>query len=156
MQEELIERVLREVQKRLPTPSASRPTALLVGKEPSADLGWQYVEHGGAAVVIGSMDAFQLLNFPDEQSLAALLEGKPVYLWEGGLEYRRYAAVAERGLWTRLLSAERQLRQWGVRLLRAPGDKLLTAQEVRRLLDSGQPVTGRLTPLARDILEGRQ
>jgi len=32
---------------------------------------------------------------------------------------------------------------------------LVTAAEARRLLHSGLPVTGRLTPLARDVLEGR-
>ena len=31
----------------------------------------------------------------------------------------------------------------------------LAGQEARRLLHSGLPVTGRLTPLARDVLEGR-
>ena len=33
--------------------------------------------------------------------------------------------------------------------------KLLTAQEVRRRLREGQPIEGRLTPLARDVLEGK-
>ena len=31
----------------------------------------------------------------------------------------------------------------------------LRMEEARRLLHSGLPVTGRLTPLARDVLEGR-
>mgnify|MGYP002610914323 CR=1 FL=1 len=35
------------------------------------------------------------------------------------------------------------------------GQDDLSAAEARRLLHSGLPVTGRLTPLARDVLEGR-
>lgn len=159
MQEELIEQVLREVERRLgrsdPAPD-SRPTALLLGREPERDLGWRYVGENYSAVVIGSMSAHALLHFPDEASLEALLTGKPVFLWENGLDYHRYAHCANRALWSRLLSAERQLRQWGVQPLREGGGRLVTAQEVRKLLRSGQPVNGRLTPLARDILEGKQ
>lgn len=159
MQEELIAQVVREVEKRLgrtPPENDSRPAALLLGRAPDRDLGWRYVEESYSAVVIGSMSAHALLHFPDEASLDALLTGKPVYLWEGGLDYRRFAHCANRALWTRLLSAERQLRQWGVQPLRENDRHLVTAQEARQRLRDGQPVTGRLTPLARDILEGRQ
>lgn len=159
MQEELIAQVVREVEKRLgrtPEQPDPRPTALLLGRAPSCDLGWRYAAEDYSAVVIGSMSAHALLHFPDEASLEALLHGKPVYLWENGLDYRRFAHCADRGLWTRLLAAERQLRQWGVQPLRAPRSHLITAQEARQLLRDGQPVAGRLTPLARDILEGRQ
>lgn len=159
MQEELIEQVLREVEKRLADAQAApdaRPTALLLGRKPERDLGWRYVTEHYGAVVIGSMSAYALLHFPDEQSLEALLAGKPVYLWEEGLDYRRHAHCANRALWGRLLAAERQLRQWGVQPLRAGNGRLVTAQEAQKLLQSGQPVVGRLTPLARDILEGKQ
>lgn len=152
MREELIDGVVREVERRL----RARPTALLIGEKPPLDFGWDYVSEGYGAVVLGSLTPYELLNFPDERCLCALLEGKPVYLWEEGLLYRKDAKTAERGAWTRMLAAERQLRQWGVRPLRAPREKLLTAQEVRRLLANGQPVNGRLTPLARDVLEGKQ
>lgn len=159
MQEELIAQVVREVEKRLGRTSPEndpRPTALLLGRAPDRDLGWRYVSENYGAVVIGSMSAYALLHFPDEASLDALLTGRPVYLWEGGLDYRRFAHCASRALWTRLLSAERQLRQWGVQPLRENDRHLVTAQEARQRLRDGQAVTGRLTPLARDILEGRQ
>ena len=109
-----------------------------------------------AAVVIGSLSACALLHLPDEALTQALLLGKPVYLCPEGLEYRQFSRTANRALWSRLLAAERQLKQLGVRFLeRKPGEKLLTANDVRRLLREGLPVEGRLTPLARDVLEGR-
>ena len=105
--------------------------------------------------MIGSLSAGELLRFPDDSCADALLSGLPVLLWEEGLEYRRYAHTTNRVLWSRLLSAERQLKQLGVRFLGAPGTRLLTAEEVRRRLRDGLPVQGRLTPLAKDILEGK-
>lgn len=150
MNEQIIEAVLAEVRRR-----QSRPAALLIGREPPQELGYRYVTQGTyAAVVIGSLSAAELLRFPDGACLEALLLGKPVYLCEEGLDYRRYAQSANRALWSRLLAAERQMKQLGVRPLRAPGG-LLTAEEVRRRLRDGLPVEGRLTPLARDILEGK-
>ena len=95
-----------------------------------------------------------LLRFPDEASAQALLEGKPVYYCPEGLDYRRHAKTANRALWSALLAAERRLRALGVQEL-AQKSALVTAAEARRLLHSGLPVTGRLTPLARDVLEGR-
>lgn len=164
MQEELIAQVLREVERRMhdrlpkaaPPEQDPRPTALLLGRAPERDLGWRYVSENYGAVIIGSLSAHALLHFPDKASLEALLAGKPVYLWENGLDYRHYAHSANRALWSRLLAAERQLRQWGVQPLREGGGHLITAQEARRLLRDGRPVCGRLTPLARDILEGNQ
>ena len=56
-------------------------TALLIGREPSADLGMTYVQKEPYdAVVIGSLEPGQLLRFREEQVLAALGAGKPVYL----------------------------------------------------------------------------
>ena len=49
---------------------------------------------------------------------------------------------------------QRRLRALGVQEL-AQNSAPVTAEEARRLLHSGLPVTGRLTPLARDVLEGR-
>ena len=71
-----------------------------------------------------------------------------------GLDYRRHVKTASRALWSALLAAERRLRALGVQEL-AQKSALVTAAEARRLLHSGLPVTGRLTPLARDVLEGR-
>ena len=154
MNERLIEQVVAEVRRRQ---EERRPAALLVGRAPERDLGFHYVKEGDyAAVVIGSLSGCALLHLPDEALTQALLLGKPVLLCPEGLEYRQFSRTANRALWSRLLAAERQLKQLGVRFLeRKPGEKLLTANEVRRLLREGLPVEGRLTPLARDVLEGR-
>lgn len=151
--EELVEQVLAQVKKQR---SEGRPEALLIGKEPKTDLGWSYVSQKPyRAVVIGSMSAAELLRFPDEICADALLSGIPVFLWEDGLEYRRYAQTANRALWSRLLSAQRQLKQLGVRFIDTPGSRLLTAEEVRRRMRDGLPIQGKLTPLAKDVLEGK-
>ena len=154
MNERLIEQVVAEVRRRQ---EERRPAALLLGRAPERDLGFHYVTQGEyAAVVIGSLSGCALLHLPDETLTQALLLGKPVLLCPEGLEYRQFSRTANRALWSRLLAAERQLKQLGVRFLeRKPGEKLLTANEVRRLLREGLPVEGRLTPLARDVLEGR-
>ena len=49
------------------------------------------------------------------------------------------------------------MKQLGVQFLGDTSGPLLTAKEVRRLLDEGAslPAGSRLTPLARDILEGK-
>lgn len=149
MKDALIEQVLQEVRRR-------QNCALLIGRPPAQDLGWQYVTEGDyEAVVIGSLSAWELLQFPNEICTEALLTGKPLFLCEEGLDYRRYAKTANRALYSRLLAAERQLKQLGVQLVGQKQQKLLTAEEVRRRLKNGQPIEGRLTPLARDVLEGR-
>ncbi len=151
MYEELIEEVLAEIRHR-----QERPAALLIGRQPEEDLGWHYVNGGEyAAVVIGSMSAGALLRFPDEVCSEALLHGKPVFVCESGLDYRKYAATANRAFWSRLLSAQRQMKQLGVQFVGASASRLLTAEEVRRRLKNGQRIDGRLTPLAKDVLEGR-
>ena len=105
MREDIVEQVLREVRRR-------QHCALLIGRPPSRDLGWEYVTEGEyEAVVIGSLSPRELLFFPDEACMQALLTGKPVFLWEEGLEYRRYAKTANRALYSKLLGAERQLKQ---------------------------------------------
>ena len=53
-------------------------TALLIGTEPPAALGYTYVKQPPYdAVVIGSMTLGQLLRFRDERVLEALSQGKP-------------------------------------------------------------------------------
>lgn len=157
MNERLIEEVVAEVRRRQ---ALEQPAALLLGHAPARELGFHYVTEGDcAAVVIGSLTACQLLHQPDEAVTQALLMGKPVYLCPEGLEYRQYSHTANRVLWSRLLAAERQLKQLGVQFLERNANggngKLLTADEVRRRLREGLPIEGRLTPLARDIMEGK-
>ncbi|MBQ3216789.1 MAG: hypothetical protein IJB35_03120 [Oscillospiraceae bacterium] len=151
------EKLISEVVQRVEAELLRKPPALLLGKRPPEETGFSYVTEGEySAVVIGSMSAWELLHFPDEQSLNALLEGKPVYLWEGGQDWKRFSSCPNRSLWSKLLSAQRQLQQWGVKPLAAASGKLMTAQEVQRRLKQGLPIEGRLTPLARDLLEGRE
>ena len=60
--------------------------ALLIGKEPPVDLGYEYVGDGSFdAVVIGSLTIGELIRFRSECVLSALAEGKAVYLYTPGL-----------------------------------------------------------------------
>lgn len=132
--DDLVQAVVDEVLRR----QGQRP-ALLVGRAPQAAAGWRFVTDGPyEAVILGSLTAAELLRFPDEASAQALLEGKPVYYCPEGLDYRRHAKTANRALWSALLAAERRLRALGVQEL-AQKSALVTAEEARRLLHSGQP-----------------
>lgn len=152
MREEIVEEVLRRVQAEL----NQKPAALLLGAAPEEDTGYRYVTKPPyEAVILGSMDAFSLLEFPDQRSLQALLEGKPVYVYEPGELWRQYQKTAPRELYALLLEARRRLLRLGVRPLRTGNSGLITAAELRRRQREGLPICGRLTPLARDILEGK-
>jgi hypothetical protein len=126
--------------------------ALLIGREPEADLGLDYVRDGPyEAVVIGSLELGQLLRFRDEQVLSALGAGKPVYLYTPGLPQ-----VSNRALAGSLSSAQRELKNWGVLFTDGGRKRLITAEEARKLKRAGKhPGPGAvLTPLAKEILEG--
>ena len=127
--------------------------ALLIGKEPGTELGYQYVtEPPYDAVVIGSLTLSELLRFREERVLEALAEGKPVYLYTPGLP----EAPKNRALSGSLTAAQRELKNWGVLFTDGGRKKLITAEEARLLRSSGrQPSPGAvLTPLAKEILEG--
>jgi len=127
--------------------------ALLVGKEPMVQLGYQYVtEAPYDAVVIGSLSLSQLLRFQEERVLQALAEGKQVYLYTPGLP----EAPKNRALSGSLTAAQRELKNWGVLFTDGGRKKLITAEEARILRSTGQqPSPGAvLTPLAREIMEG--
>ena len=128
-------------------------TALLIGTEPSAELGFTYVK--GApwdAVVIGSLTLGQLLRFRDETVLEALASGKSVYLYTPGLP----EAPKNRALSAALTAAQRELRNLGILFTDGGQRRLITAQEARELRRTGHhPAPGAvLTPLAKEILEG--
>ena len=128
--------------------------ALLIGREPEAMLGMEYVREAPyEAVVIGSLDLGQLLKFREERVLAALGEGKPVYLYTPGLPQ-----VKNRALAGSLASAQRELKNWGVLFTDGGRKRLVTAEEARTLRRRGlRPGPGAvLTPLAREILEENQ
>ena len=127
--------------------------ALLLGREPGTELGFQYVsEPPYDAVVIGSMTLSQLLRFREEPVLAALAEGKPVYLYTPGLP----EAPKNRALSGSLTAAQRELKNWGVLFTDGGRKKLVTAEEARLLRAAGRlPAPGAvLTPLAKEIMEG--
>ena len=129
--------------------------ALLIGREPAAELGYDYVAQPPYdAVVIGSLSLSQLLRFREERALEALAEGKPVYLYTPGLP----EAPKNRMLSGSLASAQRELKNWGVLFTDGGRKKLITAQEARTLRAAGKmPGSGAvLTPLAREIMEGKQ
>ena len=127
--------------------------ALLIGKEPGIELGFQYVpEQPYDAVVIGSLTLSQLLRFREERVLTALAEGKSVYLYTPGLP----DATRNRALAGSLTAAQRELKNWGVLFTDGGRKRLITAEEARILRSSGrQPAPGAvLTPLAKEIMEG--
>ena len=127
--------------------------ALLVGKEPAADLGFQYVQEPPyETVVIGSLSLAQLLRFREEPVLEALAEGKTVYLYTPGLP----EAPKNRALAGSLTAAQRELKNWGVLFTDGGRKRLITAEEARILRAAGRnPAPGAvLTPLAREIMEG--
>lgn len=126
---------------------------LLIGKEPSAELGCQYVtEPPFDAVMIGSLTLSELLQFREEPVLSALASGKPVYLYTPGLP----ESPKNRALSGSLTAAQRELKNWGVLFTDGGRKKLITAEEARILRASGRtPSPGSvLTPLAKEILEG--
>ena len=127
--------------------------ALLIGEAPGA-LEFEYVEGPPyEAVVIGSLTIGELLRFREERVLAALGEGKAVYLYTPGLPQ-----VKNRALGAALASAQRELKSWGVIFTDGGRRRLVTAEEARQLRRTGgMPGPGAvLTPLAREILEGKQ
>lgn len=129
--------------------------ALLIGKEPGTELGYQYVtELPYEVVVIGSLRLSELLRFREERVLAALAEGKSVYLYTPGLP----EAPKNRALAGSLTAAQRELKNWGVLFTDGGRKRLVTAEEARALRYSGrQPSPGAvLTPLAKEIMEGKQ
>ena len=126
-------------------------TALLIGREPAADLGVTYVDRSPyEAVVIGSLEPGQLLRFREERVLTALAEGKPVYLYTPGLPQ-----IQNRALAASLASAQRELKNWGVLFTDGGRKRLITAEDAREYRRRGQrPGPGAvLTPLAKEILE---
>ena len=127
--------------------------ALLVGKEPGLELGFQYVQEAPYdAVVIGSLSLSQLLRFREDMVLEALAEGKTVYLYTPGLP----EAPKNRALAGSLTAARRELKNWGVLFTDGGRKRLITAEEARILRAAGRvPAPGAvLTPLAKEIMEG--
>lgn len=129
--------------------------ALLIGKEPDMELGFEYVSDDPYDVVmVGSLTLSELLRFREERVLTALAEGRKVYLYTPGLP----EAPKNRALSGSLAAAQRELKNWGVLFTDGGRKKLITAQEARALVAAGQSVSpgAVLTPLAKEIMEGKQ
>ena len=127
--------------------------ALLIGDAPGP-LEYEYVTVPPyEIIVIGSLSIGELLRFREERVLAALGEGKAVYLYTPGLPQ-----VKNRALGAALASARRELKSWGVIFTDGGRRTLVTAEEARVLRRTGRtPGPGAvLTPLAKEILEGKQ
>ena len=126
--------------------------ALLVGREPDANLPYVYVQEAPFdAVVIGSLSLSRALSLRDDRVLDALAEGKPVMLYTPGLP----EAKGNRGLSASLAAARREMKAWGIVFTDGAQKKLITAQEAMAMKAAGKyPGAGAvLTPLAREIFE---
>lgn len=127
--------------------------ALLVGREPDRELGYEYVQDAPyETVVIGSLTIGQLLRFREERVMEALAEGKTVYLYTPGLPQ----APKNRALSGSLTAAQRELKNWGVIFTDGGRKRLVTAEEARILRSTGRSAApgAVLTPLAKEIMEG--
>ena len=128
--------------------------ALLIGDKPPCDLGYSYENTPQYdAVVIGSLTLGQALCFTNELALTFLAEGKPVVCYAPGFPQ----APKNRALGAALASSRRNLKNWGIVFTDGGQKRLITAQEARALRQAGkQPAPGSvLTPMAKDILEGK-
>lgn len=154
MDEAFVERIAQQVLTQL----ERKPKAFCVGEVPETLPFLPVTQPPYDAVVLCSLSPAQLLSMPDDTVCRALLAGIPVYLREEGLEHRGYSGTGAKALLSLLQSKERQLRNLGVKSLSKTADsRLLTAQDVKKILSQGGslPRDARLTPLARDIWEGR-
>ena len=127
--------------------------ALLIGKDPTVDLGYEYVTAAPYdAVVMGSLSLGQALSMREERVLEALAEGKTVVLYTPGFP----VAPKNRALAASLASSRREMKSWGVVFTDGSQRRLITAQEARIMRANGtRPAVGAvLTPLAKEILEG--
>lgn len=131
------------------------PRAYVIGVLPEDYDNYIYVNKKPYDVIlIGQLQPGQMLRMPSNTVCCALLEGKPVYYCKKQQWYRNKVA---RALCRELMNAEQRLFRIGVRPIEGQ-DRLITAKEARDLLQIGKRPsdTRRMTPLARDILEGRQ
>ena len=155
----LVRAVTDAVLARLAPEAAEQPRALLIGRAPERETGFSLVDSAPYdAVIIGGAGPGFYLTLSDDRVLGALLSGRPVYFDEAQLPSRVHRASRARALLAKLQSGERLLRQLGARPLpSADARHIVTAEAARRLRAQGAPLPqgAVLTPLARDILEGK-
>lgn len=147
-----LDRITDAVRQRLADPL---PRAFCIGTPPAGADFLPVTEAPWDMVVICTLSPAQLLAMPTDPVCRAILAGVPVYLMDDGLEHRKIPPGPGRLLRAELMAKERRLRELGVQLWGKTRSGLVTAAEARRLGRNGIPPGARLTPLARDILEGR-
>lgn len=132
-----------------------RLRALLIGSEPEVDNNYIYVNQKPyELVVIGKLRPGDLLQMPSNAVCEALLEELPVYYWQ----HRSWCSCkTARALCRELISAEQRLYRMGV-IPMEQEQQLITARQARELLRQGKKPSSncRMTPLARDVLEGKE
>lgn len=146
-----LDRLTEELWQRL---QQERPRALLLGEVPEDLQKYFYVnEKPYEVIVIGKLTPAQLLQMPSDPVCTALLEGMPVYLTPQPWHKGNSASALRRDL----QAACQRLLRYGVMPCREEGH-LITAERARAMAAAGErPSRGsRLTPLARDILEGKE
>lgn len=145
-----LDRLTDTVMQRL---AENRPKALLIGSAPLVDCNYNYVNQKPyETVVIGRLSPAELLHMPNDAVCDALFAQIPVYLTPQPWREQRNA----RGLCRELAASEQRLMRMGVFQLARKGS-VLTAEGARKLRMAGEhPAPDcRMTPLARDILEGK-
>ena len=152
MDEAFLNRVADAVCRRLEHPPAR---ALCIGEPPENAPFLPVTEAPWDMVVICRLSPAELLAMPTDPVCRAILSGTPVYLMEDGLEHRSIPPGPGRLLRAELTSRERRLRELGVQPWGKARGGLITAADARRLGRNGIPPGARLTPLARDVLEGQ-
>ena len=131
-----------------------KPRALLIGETPVNYHKYIYVNQMPYdAIVLGALSPGRLLHMPDETVCQALLDGLPVFLWH---DQPHHTGNRCHPLRQALYEAERRLIRYGVQVI-GQKSKLITAETARQLVHNGQQpaVDSRMTPLAKDILEGK-
>lgn len=155
MDEALIQRVTQAVLQRL-SQAENKPRALCIGTPPETADFLPVTSPPWEMVVICTLSPAELLAMPNDTVCRALMEGTAVYLMESGLEHRRYTGNHAPVLQKELLAKERFLRSLGIRVWKPHGPRvLITAGQVRQLKGKGLPSHAILTPLAKDIWEGK-
>lgn len=132
-----------------------KPRVLLIGDLPKVDHNYNYVKQKPyEAVVLGVLTPAQLLHMPSDHVCEALLEEMPVYFWPNQPWKKAKTAKA---LCRELLAAEQRLYRLGVLPVQGK-ERLITAAQARSLRQQGRkpPEGSRLTPLAKDVLEGKE
>ena len=134
--------------------NTQKPRALLIGDDPMVNNNYNYVnDKPYEAVVIGRISPQTLFHMPTDAVCTALLEQMPVYL----LDHQPWKdSRTARTLCRELSLAQQRLYRLGVKPLHCAA-KLLTADDARSMRLSGKTPQQycRMTPLARDILEGK-